>query len=159
MSGLISIYTDGSITKNPGGVGGYAAVFYDGDVLIHEVSGGLKNTTNNRMEMLAVIYGLNSAIKLGLKEVAVFSDSQYVVKGMTEYIKKWHRNGWRTCGGKPVANKDLWELMVALNWHITVNWQWVKSHDGNYKNERADWLAKESSHVPVGYDKGYKEVE
>lgn len=104
-----------------------------------ELSGGEAHTTNNRMELMAVIQGLNALNKAC--DVTVFTDSQYVKNGIEQWIAQWKARGWRTSAGKPVANKDLWlELEAAIQRH-TVQWCWVKGHAGDYGNERADRLA------------------
>lgn len=133
----VTLYTDGACSGNPG-PGGWGAVLIYGD---HEkdLSGGEKDTTNNRMEMLAVIEGLR-ALK-GACEVSIYTDSTYVMKGMTEWLAGWKAKGWKTASKKPVKNKDLWlELEAELARH-KVDWNWVKGHAGDEYNERADQLA------------------
>ena len=130
----IVIYTDGSCLGNPGR-GGWAAVFKD-----KEISGGEKNTTNNRMELTAVI----EALKLTTKgsRIELFTDSSYVKDGITSWIKSWKKNGWKTSSKKPVLNKDLWQTLDNLVNSRHVNFNWVKGHAGNYLIERCDQLAR-----------------
>ena len=133
----VILYTDGACSGNPG-PGGWGAVLIYGD---HEkdLSGGEADTTNNRMEMMAVIEGLR-ALK-NKCEISIYTDSTYVMKGMTEWLKGWKAKGWKTAAKKPVKNKDLWlELEAELN-HHQVDWNWVKGHSGDEYNERADQLA------------------
>lgn len=133
----VTIYTDGACSGNPG-PGGWAAVLMYGTKEM-EISGGEADTTNNRMEMLAVI----SALKK-LKEpcnVTVVTDSKYVIQGMTEWVKGWAARGWKTADKKPVKNVDLWQaLQLAVKPH-KVHWQWVKGHSDNVHNNRVDALA------------------
>lgn len=139
----IKLYTDGACSGNPG-PGGWGAVLLYGD---HEkeISGAVADTTNNRMEMLAVIEGLR-ALK-DKCEVTIFTDSTYVMKGMTEWLSGWKANGWKTAAKKPVKNQDLWlELEAELAKHA-VTWQWVKGHAGDEYNERADKLAYNESQL------------
>ena len=137
----VTIYTDGACSGNPG-PGGWGAVLIYGD---HEkdISGGELDTTNNRMEMMAVIEGLRA-----LKDkcnVAIYTDSTYVMKGLTEWLAGWKAKGWKTAAKKPVKNKDLWlELESQVNRH-QVEWNWVKGHSGDEYNERADKLAFDES--------------
>ena len=141
------IYTDGGCSGNPG-PGGWAYVIvqktFQGNSVVAEKWGGEKNTTNNRMELLAVI----SALK-AVKENAELSrnptlctDSQYVQKGITEWIHAWKRNSWRTSDKKPVKNQDLWRELDALASEFSITWAWVRGHAGNEFNERCDILAK-----------------
>ena len=134
----ITMYTDGACSGNPG-PGGW------GTVLIYgrhrkELSGGEAETTNNRMEMMAIIKGVE-ALKRASK-VDIHTDSTYVLKGMTEWLEGWKQRGWRTASKKPVKNVDLWQrLEKALERH-EVNWIWVRGHSGVPENERADELAR-----------------
>jgi len=134
---MITIYTDGSCLTNPGN-GGWAAIINDGKE-IKKISGNEKNTTNNRMELLAPINALKD-IKPGV-EIKIYTDSQYVKNGITEWIINWKKNGWKTANKKKVSNKELWiELDENVNLH-DVEWFWVKGHSGNHYNEIADKLA------------------
>lgn len=136
----ISIYTDGACEGNPG-PGGYAAIIDDGETR-RELTGAEPRTTNNRMELMAAIVGLEA---LGApSEVKLTSDSQYVVKGMTEWIGGWRRRGWRTSSGGAVKNKDLWQRLDRLAKEHRVRFLWVRGHAGHPENERADQLAREA---------------
>lgn len=133
----VTLYTDGACSGNPG-PGGWGALLLFGD---HEkaISGGEPDTTNNRMEMMAVIEGLKQ-----LKqpcEVTVITDSKYVLQGMTEWIKGWKAKGWKTADKKPVKNVDLWQALEAECARHHIVWQWVKGHSGNAYNERVDAMA------------------
>ena len=131
------MYTDGSCLGNPG-PGGWAAK-YEG---LFEISGGTKNTTNNIMELTAVVKGLEKCLEHGLTEVKVHTDSLYVMKGMTTWIHGWKKKGWKSSGGTPVKNKELWIRLDELREKFSaVEWQWVKAHAGNPQNE---WVDKEA---------------
>jgi ribonuclease HI len=132
------MYTDGACSGNPG-PGGWGAVLMSGRHR-KELFGGDRDTTNNRMEMMAVIRGAE-ALKRGCS-VDIHTDSKYVMKGMTEWLEGWKKRGWRTASKQPVKNVDLWQcLEKALDRH-EVNWYWVKGHSGIAENERADELAR-----------------
>jgi ribonuclease HI len=133
-----TFYTDGSCLGNPGR-GGWAVV-YRGDAVYEELGGAELTTTNNRMELMAVIQALTFAGERGLAEPVIYTDSQYVQKGITEWMRRWIANGWKTAAKQPVKNRDLWERLAALN-NSSVRWQWVKGHAGHPENERADELA------------------
>lgn len=136
----VELYTDGACSGNPG-PGGWGALLLYGEHR-RELSGGERATTNNRMELMAVIEGVR-ALKRSVP-LTIYTDSVYVMKGITEWIAGWKRNGWKTAARKPVKNEDLWrELDSVLEGH-DVRWQWVKGHDGNPGNERADALAREA---------------
>ena len=137
MADAVELYTDGACRGNPG-PGGWGALLRFGGVE-RELSGADPATTNNRMELTAVIRGLE-ALKRPCR-VAVTTDSEYVRKGITEWIERWRRNGWRTADRKPVKNEDLWRRLDELNALHTVEWHWVKGHAGHAENERADRLA------------------
>ena len=135
---MIEIYTDGACSGNPG-VGGWGAVIIENNKIFN-LHGGCHNTTNNKMELTAVIKVLQYFKKR--KDVNIFTDSQYVKNGITEWIHKWKINGWKTANKKPVKNKDLW---IILDQEITkhkINWQWIKGHSQNKFNELADQLAR-----------------
>ena len=135
----VSIYTDGGCEPNPG-VGGWAAILVH-DRREKELSGGAQETTNNRMEMTAAIQALSS-----LKHpcvIHIYTDSQYLKNGITQWMKNWKRNNWKT-GSGPVKNKDLWLELDDLVQHHDVHWEWVKGHAGHHYNERCDELASEA---------------
>ncbi len=136
---MIKIYTDGACKGNPG-PGGWGALIIDGDTK-NEIYGGESNTTNNRMEIMAVIMALK-AIK-NKDQITVFTDSTYVQKGINDWIEKWKINGWRTSNRKDVKNKDLWVQLDSLSSQISINWIWVKGHSGHPENDRADFLANQ----------------
>jgi len=135
----IVMYTDGACSGNPG-PGGWGAVLMSGKHR-KELFGGERETTNNRMEMMAVIRGAE-AIKRG-NSIDIYTDSKYVMQGMTEWVEGWKKRGWKTASKQPVKNVDLWQrLEQALERH-QVNWHWVKGHSGVAENERADELARQ----------------
>lgn len=134
----ISLFTDGACSGNPGPGGWGVLLRYGGHE--KELGGGAENTTNNRMEMTAVIEGL-SALKSPCR-VTLHTDSKYVMDGITKYIHGWKRNGWRTADRKEVKNRDLWEQMDALLQKHHVRWIWVKGHAGHAENERVDAIAR-----------------
>lgn len=134
----VALFTDGACSGNPG-PGGWGVLLRYGESE-KELSGGEPATTNNRMEMLAVINGLE-ALKKPV-QVRIYTDSQYVMKGMTEWLAGWKRRGWKTADRQPVKNMDLWQrLETALAPH-QVEWQWVRGHSGHVENERVDQLAR-----------------
>ena len=134
---VVRIYTDGACKGNPGPGGWGAILRMDGRE--KELFGGEAQTTNNRMEMTAVIRALE-ALK-GPCEVEVYTDSQYVQKGISEWLPAWKRRGWRTADKKPVKNADLWKELERVAGAHRVTWHWVKGHAGHPENERADALA------------------
>jgi len=134
---MINIYTDGACKGNPG-PGGWGALILEGDTK-NEIYGGEANTTNNRMEIMAVIRALKTIN--AENEITVFTDSTYVQKGINEWIAKWKINGWRTSNKKEVKNKDLWVQLDNLTSQLKINWIWVKGHSGHPGNDRADYLA------------------
>ena len=136
---MIKIYTDGACKGNPG-PGGWGALIDDGNVQ-NEIFGGEDNTTNNRMEIMAVIMALET-IEVD-DEITVFTDSKYVQKGINEWIKNWKINGWRSSNKKSVKNKDLWIQLDDLTSQLKINWVWIKGHSGHLGNERADFLANQ----------------
>ena len=131
------IHTDGACLGNPG-PGGYAAV-WEADDGPRELSGGRKLTTNNRMELLAVITALNTLTRPC--EIILHTDSQYVKNGITSWIHGWKKNGWKTADRKPVKNADLWMALDEAQKRHRIDWRWVKAHKGHEFNERADELA------------------
>ena len=138
---MIKIYTDGSCLNNPGN-GGWAAIIIKKDE-ITEISGNEKNTTNNRMELLAPISALNK-IKDEL-DIEIYTDSKYVKQGITEWINNWKTNGWKTSRKEGVKNKDLWTQLDILNNSLNIQWKWVKAHAGDEFNEKVDLLAKKAA--------------
>ena len=133
----IYIYSDGACKGNPG-AGGWGALLVSGGHR-KEISGGEANTTNNRMEMTAVIRALESLKRPSTVEV--HTDSQYVQEGISEWMPGWKRRNWRTADGKPVKNQDLWLQLDALSQLHRIEWKWVRGHAGHPENERADALA------------------
>ena len=138
---MITIYTDGSCLTNPGN-GGWAAIINENNKK-KIISGNEKNTTNNRMELLAPINALRE-IKSGLK-IKIYTDSQYVKNGITEWINTWLNNDWKTSKKEDVKNKDLWIVLYNLTKLLDIQWIWVKAHDGNPLNEEVDLLAKKAA--------------
>src|SRR5262245_16895683 len=136
----VVIHTDGACSGNPG-PGGWGAILQWGDHT-REMKGGEPHTTNNRMELMAAISALEA-----LKQpcaVDLHTDSQYLRHGITDWIKGWKRNGWKTADKKPVKNVDLWQRLEAALARHRVNWHWVRGHAGHDLNERADELAREA---------------
>ncbi len=138
----VTIYPDGACSGNPG-PGGWGALLMYGD---HEkeLGGGEAQTTNNRMELMGAIKAIES-----LKQpcdITLYTDSQYVMKGITEWIFGWQRNGWRTADKKPVKNADLWQELLKATKNHKVEWKWVRGHNGDPGNERVDEIAR--LHVP-----------
>ncbi|MDR1106432.1 MAG: ribonuclease HI [Treponema sp.] len=163
MGTELTIYTDGGCSGNPG-PGGWAyiieAVFYSGAVIegdrakeipesakiIMEKWGAESNTTNNRMELSAVIAALEALPGLALspEKITVYTDSQYVQKGITQWIHSWKQNNWRTSGKDPVKNRDLWQRLDELSACFPLVWVWIKGHAGNKMNERCDRMTQEA---------------
>ena len=138
---MIKIYTDGSCLKNPGD-GGWAVIIIRDDES-KEISGSERDTTNNRMELLAPINALKE-IKRD-EQIEIYTDSKYVKLGITEWINKWVLNNWKTSKKEDVKNKDLWIELYNLNKNLDVKWNWVKAHAGNTINEKVDLLAKKAA--------------
>ena len=135
----VVIHTDGACSGNPG-PGGWGAILEAGSNR-KEIKGGETETTNNRMEMTAAIEALE-ALK-GPSDVDLFTDSSYLRGGITNWIKGWKKNGWRTAARKPVKNVELWQRLEQAEERHTVRWHWLKGHVGHDENERADELARE----------------
>ena len=136
----IKIYTDGACSGNPG-KGGWGALIQENDNE-KKLSGSELNTTNNRMELTAVIRALEHYDEA--KEIEVFTDSKHVMQGITEWIKNWKTNHWKTSQKKDVKNKDLWVLLDSVSAKHDIKWSWVKGHAGDYGNEIADKLATQA---------------
>ncbi|MDA8215180.1 MAG: ribonuclease HI [Nitrospiraceae bacterium] len=137
---VVEIYADGACSGNPG-IGGFGAILRSGGKE-KEISGYDEMTTNNRMELLAVISALE-ALKKPCK-ATITTDSNYVVKGMTEWIHGWIKNNWKNSQKKDVLNRDLWERLLKASSRHDVNWVWIKGHNGHIENERCDALAREA---------------
>jgi ribonuclease HI len=152
-SAAIEVWTDGGCQGNPG-AGGWAYVMRR-DGRVTERSGFEPATTNNRMELTAVIRALTDIAAAGqgtAVPVIVTTDSQYVQKGITEWIHAWSRNGWKTTARKPVKNAELWSVLLGLSRGLAIRWQWVLGHAGNELNERCDSLVQEA--IAAGLNRG-----
>ena len=140
---MIKIYTDGSCLGNPGN-GGWAAIIFIGKNKI-SLKGSKKNTTNNQMELLAPIKALK---KIPIDEkIEIFTDSKYLKLGITEWIFKWKKNGWKTSNKKKVKNLELWKELDNLVDKYQIKWSWVKAHSGNKNNEEVDLLARNAANL------------
>lgn len=137
----VIIYTDGACSGNPG-PGGWGAVLLFHEV-VQDIFGSEKNTTNNRMEMMAALKALK-ALPRGCK-VDIYTDSMYLRDGLRTWIHSWKKNGWKTADKKPVKNQDLWMELDEIQNNHSVSWHWVRGHDGNEYNERADSLARSAA--------------
>jgi len=137
----VDIFTDGACKGNPG-PGGWGVILRMGR---HEkeMSGSDPSTTNNRMEMTAVIRGLKALIEPC--EVTIYTDSRYVIDGITKWVHGWKRNGWVNASKQPVRNADLWHDLIEVAQRHTIEWQWVKGHNGHVENERVDKLASDAA--------------
>ena len=151
----IEIYTDGGAINNPG-PGGYGVVILAEDTM-RELSGGYLHTTNNRMELMACIKGIE-ALPSRKKKVALFSDSKYVVNGISKgWARGWRKRGWKKSDGKPAVNPDLWGMLLDLIQGLDISFHWVKGHAGHPLNERCDQLAVQSARgEDLVEDSGYK---
>ena len=140
---MIKIYTDGSCMSNPGNGGWAAIINMNGEIT--KISGNEKNTTNNRMELMAPINALKN---INSKDpIEIFTDSKYVKNGITEWINTWVLNNWKTSKKENVKNKDLWLELHKLNQSLNVKWNWVKAHAGDPLNEEVDMLAKKAANL------------
>jgi ribonuclease HI len=137
MNEVVIIYTDGACRGNPGPGGWGVILSYKGNT--KELYGGERETTNNRMELLAVINALETLTKPCA--VRVNSDSKYVLQGITEWMENWKKRGWKTASKSPVKNEDLWRRLDAARLPHDIEWKWVKGHSGDAGNDRADQLA------------------
>ncbi|MCK8484330.1 ribonuclease HI [Aliiroseovarius sp. S2029] len=139
-----TIHTDGSCIGNPG-KGGCAAIIrrYERDTEIEKltIADSAVDTTNNRMELEAALNGLKQIKRDEKARVTVYSDSQYLINGMTKWLLSWQQKGWRGSNGKNVKNRDLWEALIAVCEGLDVHWVWVRGHDGDIRNEEADKMA------------------
>ena len=138
---MITIYTDGSCLNNPGNGGWAAIININND--IKKISGSVKDTTNNKMELMAPIKALQE-----IKEkqpIEIYTDSQYVRLGITDWVHKWMKNNWQTSKKEPVKNKELWIQLYELTNSFDIKWIWVKAHAGNLLNEAVDLLAKQAA--------------
>jgi ribonuclease HI len=140
---MIKIYTDGSCLNNPGD-GGWAAIIISNEK-ISKISGHEKNTTNNKMELIAPINALKKINKN--QNVEIYTDSKYVKLGITEWIHKWIKNNWQTSKKENVKNKELWVELYDLTKSFKINWIWIKAHAGNPFNEEVDSLAKRAAEL------------
>ena len=147
---LVEIHADGACSGNPG-PGGYGAILRYGKVT-KEISGCERQTTNNRMEMTAVIEALR-LLKRPCR-IKVVTDSSYVVKGMLEWLPRWIKRQWVNSNKKPVMNRDLWEILLDLSRPHEVQWEWIRGHAGHEENERCDRLAKEAVLRCLGKERG-----
>ena len=137
---IIELFSDGACKGNPG-LGGWGVLIKNSKTL-NELKGSQQQTTNNRMELIAVIEGLKSIKKHS--HIQITTDSMYVKNGINQWINNWKKNGWRTAAKKPVKNKDLWQELDELVQKYSIKWLWVKGHSGHPGNERADQLANEA---------------
>ncbi len=138
---MIKIYTDGSCLNNPGNGGWAAIINVNGEV--KKISGSVKDTTNNKMELMAPIKALQEI--RGNEQIEIYTDSQYVRLGITDWVHKWIKNNWQTSKKEPVKNKELWVQLHELNNSNDVIWIWVKAHAGDVLNEEVDLLAKKAA--------------
>jgi len=138
---MIKIYTDGSCLNNPGNGGWAAIINHNGNVV--KISGSEKETTNNKMELMAPIKALQKIDKD--EKIEIYTDSKYVKLGITEWIHKWKKNNWQTSKKEPVKNKDLWIQLYDLTSSFEISWIWVKAHAGHTLNEEVDLLAKKAA--------------
>ena len=143
----VEIFTDGACSGNPG-PGGWGAIMRTKGIE-KELSGGEKDTTNNRMEMMAVISALE-ALQRGCR-VKITTDSQYVMKGMLEWLPGWKKRNWQTAAKKPVKNIDLWKRLEKAAETHQLEWEWVRGHQGHVENERADQLAVAARDIAVNH--------
>ncbi|KKR26154.1 MAG: ribonuclease H [Microgenomates group bacterium GW2011_GWC1_39_7] len=137
---MITIYTDGASRGNPG-PGGWGGIIASDEKIV-EIGGSESHTTNNRMELTAAIRSLEFAINnFQFSKIQIHTDSEYVTKGMTEWIHRWQKKGWKTAGRKPVLNQDLWQKLLLLTKEREMEWKYVAGHSGIPLNERADEIA------------------
>lgn len=144
VSGKIEVYTDGACLGNPG-PGGWGVLINLGSGKEIAFSGGEAQTTNNRMEMTAVIQAMQKLLLINQPRAILHTDSNYVMQGITQWIKNWKKNGWKNSQKDPVANADLWKKMDELNQKLSIEYKWVKGHDGNPGNEMCDEMASKEA--------------
>lgn len=144
-----TVYCDGACLGNPG-PGGYGVLVRVPGHADRTLSEGKPRTTNNEMELTGAVAGLRLAISLGAREVSVVSDSEYLVKGMSGWVRGWLRNGWKTAKGEPVKNRALWEELHNLCQGRSVSWSWTRGHNGHLENERCDALATAAAQEAAG---------
>lgn len=147
--GLVEAFTDGACRGNPGPGGWGVLLRFDGRE--RELSGSERETTNNRMELTAAIEALRALTRPC--RVRITTDSQYVRQGVTEWVKRWQANGWKTAQRQPVKNQDLWRELVTLAARHRVDWHWVRGHSGHAENERADALANSAIDAMQGSER------
>ena len=140
---MIKIYTDGSCLNNPGN-GGWAAIININNK-VKKISGSVKDTTNNKMELMAPIKALQTIEEK--QPIEIYTDSQYLRLGITDWVHKWTKNNWLTSKKEPVKNKELWIQLYDLNKSHEIKWIWVKAHAGNILNEEVDLLAKQAAEL------------
>jgi ribonuclease HI len=140
---MIKIYTDGSCLNNPGNGGWAAIINFNNEV--KKISGSVKDTTNNKMELMAPIKALQTINEK--QSIEIYTDSQYVRLGITDWVHKWIKNNWLTSKKEPVKNKELWIQLYELNKSHEIKWIWVKAHAGNILNEEVDMLAKPAAEL------------
>ena len=140
---MIKIYTDGSCLNNPGNGGWAAIINNDGNII--KISGNEKKTTNNKMELMAPIKALQKIDKDS--QIEIYTESQYVKLGITNWIHRWIKNNWQTSKKEPVKNKELWMELYELTKNHEIKWIWVKAHAGNALNEQVDLLAKQAAEL------------
>lgn len=143
---IVQLFTDGACSGNPGPGGWGCILRFKG--IEKEMFGGENPTTNNRMEMMAVLQGLNALTRPCTIEV--YTDSEYVKKGMTEWLRGWKARGWKTADRKPVKNDDLWKALDEAAGRHSVTWHWVRGHSGHPENERCDELARQGTRQAAG---------
>lgn len=149
----LTIYTDGACRDNPG-PGGWGVLMVDGDV-IEELGGAELHTTNNRMELRAAIEALRHVRQA--RPILVVSDSLYLKNGITEWLPRWKRRGWKTVGRKPVKNKDLWLMLDELATQYEIEWRWVRGHSGHPENEHVDAVANDHIDRLLAYRRSVEE--
>lgn len=146
---IVEIFADGACSGNPG-IGGYGAILRYGKE-VKEISGCELHTTNNRMELMAVIEAIRRLRRRC--KIRVMTDSNYVVKGMTEWMPGWIRQNWMNSKKKPVLNRDLWEMLSELSEPHEIEWAWIRGHSGHEENERCDELARKAIKTCIEKDK------